>query len=207
MNRGEFFQCRTGHQATREMPAAKDQVGVEIEVTGTGKKQGPGGRQNGYSFEVLGDAEKYTLFSRRTIRIQLEADNKGITIEYSAQVVDAPRELRNAFGVRRCWDYEQVLAVPNSTSGNWAQGGNDRRHPNHQRRQPLQQLSPVTRLAYVFRFNPRLRRKRSTSTAIGSLSSMPASPTCPTTQNGRLERQRPGTLNRLCGETARSETV
>ena len=98
-------------------------AGLKIQISATNKSaEGPGGRQNGYSFEVLGNAENYSTGERRTAEIILESGDKSVTIQYSAQVVTAPQEIREAFNVRKCFDYEFATVVPNTSAGNWLAG-------------------------------------------------------------------------------------
>lgn len=128
MNRGDVFNCRipTDPYPTNPRNAGVaglpnyTSVGVEIQVSATTTGGGPGGRQNAYSFELLGDADKYQVGTTRSRRITLDKGSKSTDIIYSASVIAAPPALQEAFGVERCYDNETVTAVANSTSGNWS---------------------------------------------------------------------------------------
>ena len=123
-NISEIFNCRVPiSPGNPRNPGGLSSAGVKIQISATtAATGGPRGRQNGYSYEVLGDAERLSVGTRRTARLFLESGDKSVTIEYSAQVVTAPQGLRDTFGVSKAFDYEQVLVVPNSSSGDWAQG-------------------------------------------------------------------------------------
>ena len=59
---------------------------------------------------------------RRTADIILESGDKSVIIQYSAQVVTAPQEIREAFNVRKCFDYEFANRCSQYVSSNWAAG-------------------------------------------------------------------------------------
>ena len=111
MNVSEVFNCRIPLRPFGAYPGGQPTEpdkhvigGSQDSISATNKSaEGPGGRQNGYSFEVLGNAENYSTGERRTADIILESGDKSVTIQYSAQVVTAPQEIE-AFNVRKCFD-------------------------------------------------------------------------------------------------------
>lgn len=130
MNTGDVFNCRipTDPYPTNPRNAGVanltnyTSVGVEIKVTTTSATAGPGGRENGYSYEVLGSAERYSVGTVRSAEFTISLGGKSTDIRYSASVVSAPQPIRDKFGVTKVYDNETATAVPNSTTGNWARG-------------------------------------------------------------------------------------
>ena len=97
------------------------QVGVEVRVNQTTTLQTLGGRQNAYSWEVLGDPTNKNVGQRYETTRTLEAGGgKETQVLYSAQVINATQELKDTFGVTKAYDFESVAAIPNTTFGNWS---------------------------------------------------------------------------------------
>jgi len=125
MNLGDVFNCRVPVSPSNPRNAGNySQVGVEIKVNDTDGFSGPGGRENGYSYEVLGSASNYSAGTVRTKEITLSVGSRTTVIEYSATVVNSPQEIIDAFGVRKVYDFERVRVIPDSSTGNWSTGTN-----------------------------------------------------------------------------------
>ena len=127
MNLGDTFNCRVPARPFPQNPrnpANYSQVGVEIKVNDTNGFSGPGGRENGYSYEVLGDARDYSTGTIRKQEITLSSGSKTTVIEYQATVVNSPPEIVQEFGVNKVYDTERVSVVPNSSTGDWSTGIN-----------------------------------------------------------------------------------
>ena len=123
MNTGDVFNCRVPVSAGNPRNwGGYQEVGVEVKVASTSATSGPGGREAGYSYEVLGDADDHPIGTRRTARLTLIDGSRSTEIEFGATVVAAPEAQKQKFGVDRVWDQESVAAVPNSTTGNWSRG-------------------------------------------------------------------------------------
>lgn len=123
MNTGETFNCRVPTSpGNPRNPTGYTQVGVEVKVTETGDTVVAGGRESGYSFEVLGDADAKPVGTRESKNIILNSGGKQTIINYSAQVITAPSAQQQKFGVQNTWYNYQITAVPNSTIGNWVRG-------------------------------------------------------------------------------------
>ena len=125
MNRGDTFNCRvpmSPYPTNPRNPANYSSVGVEVQVTAVDTALGPGGRENGYSFEVLGNAEQFPVGERRRSIFDLSGGGKSTAVEYSATVVTAPEAIQQAFGVSKVYDQESVHAIPDTSYGDWSRG-------------------------------------------------------------------------------------
>ena len=130
MNTGDTFNCRVPtrpsnpRNPTQVFPDGTrgkfSEVGVEIAVTQTSALKSLGGRQNAYSYEVLGNAEKYRIGERRSAERTLRIGSKVTKVAYSAEVIAATQELKDTFGVTQVYDKESVGPVANSTFGDWS---------------------------------------------------------------------------------------
>ena len=126
MNRGDTFNCRVPcSPGNPRNPNNYISVGVEVQVSDVDTAAGQGGRENGYSFEVLGSAMDHSLGTVRSARVELSNGGKSTQVEYSATVVEAPERIREAFGVSRVYNHETVTAIPNSTEGDWSSRRDD----------------------------------------------------------------------------------
>ena len=123
MNVGDTFNCRVPISGSNPRnPMGYSQVGVEIAVDRTNALSTPAGRQNAYSYEVLGSARNHSIGARvSSAPITLTGPGgKTTQVVYSAQVVKSPGPIIQAFGETQVWDYESVGPVANTTFGNWA---------------------------------------------------------------------------------------
>lgn len=121
MNAGDVFNCRVPMSGGNPRnPMGYSSVGPEIKINTTSITAGPGGRENGYSFEVLGNASSFGVGTRRSAVIELSSGSKSTKVTYSAQVISAPSGIRSKFGVTNCYDYERVEPIAGTTSGSWA---------------------------------------------------------------------------------------
>ena len=125
MNAGDTFPLRIPISPSNPRnPGRFTSAGPEVQISRTTTNTSPGGRENAYSFEVLGDAENYNIGTRRSNTFTIENQDTGGTtsITYSAQVVSAPQAVRDTFGVTKCYDFERVVCNPGTTSGDWNTG-------------------------------------------------------------------------------------
>ena len=122
MNTGDTFNCRVPcTPGNPRNPAGYSQVGVEVRVNQTTGLTSLGGRQNAYSWELLGDPSSKNVGQRYSTTRTLEGGGgKETQVLYSAQVINATQELRDTFGVSKAYDFESVAAIPNTTFGNWS---------------------------------------------------------------------------------------
>ena len=123
MNTGESFNCRipTNSSNPRNPTNYKD-VGLVIKVVGTSTTVVAGGRESGYSYQVLGNADNKSIGTRASRNIVLKLGNKETTINYSAQVISAPQAQRDKFGVKHTWYNYKITAIANTSTGNWDGG-------------------------------------------------------------------------------------
>ena len=105
-------------------PAGYITAGITVSVARTTAINGLGGRQNGYSYEVLGSAEQYTVGQKvYSPPITLVGvGGKSTQVLYWATCIEATKELRETFGVSKAFDAEGVGPVPNSSIGDWSTG-------------------------------------------------------------------------------------
>ena len=121
MNAGDVFPLRIPiSPGNPRNPGGFTSAGPEVQVTRTSTNKSPGGRENAYSYEQLGDAADHPVGSRVDNVFTLNGDaGKRTSVRYSAQVVRAPQAIRDTFGVDVCWDFERIETIPGTTSGNW----------------------------------------------------------------------------------------
>lgn len=123
MNLGDVFNCRVPVSGSNPRnPGGYSQVGVEIKIADTDGFDGPGGRENGYSYEVLGNAMQYPAGTIRKENITISSGSKQTTIEYQATVVNSPPEIIEKFGVNKVYDTEKVRVLPDTSNGDWSTG-------------------------------------------------------------------------------------
>jgi hypothetical protein len=123
INQGDIFNCRV--DTTPENPRNPNnyiRVGAQVRVTGVSVSSGEAGRENGYSFGVLGNADNLSLGTvSSTIRTLTDA-GRSVQIKYSATVVPAtPRQIQD-YQVNHVWDNETVEIIPNTSSTTFTRG-------------------------------------------------------------------------------------
>lgn len=123
MNVGDTFNCRIPvSPGNPRNPSGYSQVGVEIRVSAVNTGQASSGRESGYSYELLGNADSYPVGTTRTTNIGLLDGSRSVELEYSAKVVTPSAEFQQKWGVNSTWDYEDVKPIPGTTTGNWQIG-------------------------------------------------------------------------------------
>ena len=123
MKQRDQFNCRIPISPSNPRNPTTTAVGAIVQITGTTTTDGPGGRENGYGFEVLGNADEAPRGQRREVEFELSAGNgKTTRVRYSALCEEAGEPQKQAFGVQNRWNYAVVSTVPNSTTGDWARG-------------------------------------------------------------------------------------
>jgi hypothetical protein len=122
-NQGDIFNCRLDTSSTNPRnPEGYERVGVQVRVSGVSISSGEAGRENGYSFAVLGNADRLPLGAVSSTTRTLTDAGRSVQIIYSATVVRAPNNQREAFGVNQVWDFETVRIVPGTSSGDFTRG-------------------------------------------------------------------------------------
>jgi hypothetical protein len=123
INEGDIFNCRIDTTpGNPRNPNNYVRVGVQVRVNGVSLSSGEAGRENGYSFGVLGNADRLALGTvSSTIRTLTDA-GRSVQIRYSATVVPATERQRQDYQVNQVWDNETVEIIPGTSSTTFNRG-------------------------------------------------------------------------------------
>lgn len=122
-NQGDRFNCRVDCSPNNPRnPRNYERVGAVVGITGVSVVSGEAGRENGYSFAVLGNADRLPIGTVSSTNRTLVDAGRSVVVEYGATVVAATSNQRQLYGVTKVWDFETVKIVPNTSSGDFTRG-------------------------------------------------------------------------------------